>query len=160
MKARVLVVAACAALAAAYLFREVGGSGASDRPPAPPRTTAVVPSAALPLAPPSAPLRNVFEYSDPPSGAPSVPDGPALAAPSVATAPQDPSPEPSPLVRLVGLVRRAGQVKAALAVAGDTVVLAAGESAAGFTVISIDEDEGVRLRGPDGAVVVLMRAEE
>jgi hypothetical protein len=64
-------------------------------------------------------------------------------------------PSPSPLVRLVGLLRRGGHVRAALAVAGETAVLGAGESAAGYTVVSIDEDDAVTLRTPDGSTIVL-----
>jgi hypothetical protein len=66
-----------------------------------------------------------------------------------------PSPSPSPAVRLVGLLRRKGELKAALAILGETVVLAPGESAAGYTVVSIDEEEGVRVQGPDGGTLQL-----
>ena len=62
---------------------------------------------------------------------------------------------PAPAVRLVGLLRRGRQVKAALAITGETYVLAAGESVAGYTVMGIDEDEGVRVKMPDGSTIVL-----
>ena len=157
MKTRVLVVAVAAALAAAYLFRDAGGSGAADRPPPPTRAAPPAPAGPPPDVPPGAPLRNVFEYADAattePEAAPEPVPGPATASnPYEAAAP---APEPSPLVRWIGLVRRGGQTRAALAIAGETVVLAPGESAGGFTVDSIDEDEGVRLRAPDGTTVVL-----
>ena len=148
MRARVLVLAVVAALAAAYLWRDAG-SGASDAPAAAPR--APVPPAHAVEAPavPTPPARNVFEYADQ--------RPPVAAAPSAVTPPLTvaPAPSPSPALRLVGLVRRGGQLKAALAILGETVVLAPGESAAGYTVISIDEEDGVRVRGPDGSAVQL-----
>ena len=36
---------------------------------------------------------------------------------------------------------------------GETVVLASGESAGGYTVLAIDDDEGVRVRTPDGGTI-------
>ncbi len=144
-----MVLAVVAALAAAYLWRDAG-SGASDGPPAMPRG-ALPPARTLePAAVATPPARNVFEYADAkPPAAPPVASAPA---PEPVTAP---AASPSPAVRLVGLVRRHGQLKAALAITGDTVVLAPGESAAGYTVVSIDEDEGVRVRAPDGSTVLL-----
>jgi hypothetical protein len=53
-------------------------------------------------------------------------------------------------VRLIGFVRRGGALVAALSVAGEVVLAAAGEAAGGFTVLSVDEEAGVRLRAPDG----------
>jgi hypothetical protein len=70
---------------------------------------------------------------------------PATRAPEV-----DPSREP---VRLVGVLRRSGQVRAALAVLGEVVILAPGETASGYTLLAIDEDAGARLRLPSGAEV-------
>jgi hypothetical protein len=61
----------------------------------------------------------------------------------------------APAVRLVGLVRRAGALKAALVISGETVVLGAGESAGGYTVTAVDEDSGVRVRGPGGEEIRL-----
>jgi Tfp pilus assembly protein PilP len=57
-------------------------------------------------------------------------------------------------VKLVGLVRRGGAVKAVLKVHGRTVEVAAGESAGDYRVLAVDDD-GVRLRGADGTVVTL-----
>jgi hypothetical protein len=51
-------------------------------------------------------------------------------------------------------------VQAALTILGETVVLATGESSDGYTVLSIDEEEGVRLRGPDGVTLVLAPSQE
>jgi hypothetical protein len=52
-------------------------------------------------------------------------------------------------VRLVGLVRRPGGLRAAVAIAGEVVILRPGESSGGWTLVALDED-GARLRGPDG----------
>jgi hypothetical protein len=157
VRARLLVVAAVMALGITYvLLRSVGGAGPSDRPLEPPRVAPPVTALAEPLPGPPPPLRNVFEYSD---GA--IP--PVAPPPLVRVAPAAPEravPEPSPMVRLVGLLRRGGQLKVALAIEGETVVLAAGESAVGYTVISIDEEEGVRLRAPGGDTVVLRTASD
>jgi hypothetical protein len=53
------------------------------------------------------------------------------------------------------LVRRAGAVKAALSLWGETVVLGVGEESGGYRVLAIDEESGVRLRGPAGAELSL-----
>jgi len=72
-----------------------------------------------------------------------------------------PSPDPAPArVRLVGLVRRAGVVRAALVVDGEVVLASAGETASGFRVVSIDEEGGVRLRDPEGLEATLALPEE
>jgi hypothetical protein len=81
-----------------------------------------------------------------------------LAPPPIAVASAIPAPAPEP-VRLVGLLRRGTRVKAALSIAGETHVLAGGESAGGYTVLGIDEDDGVRVKTPDGSVIVLAPAE-
>ncbi|PYQ48893.1 MAG: hypothetical protein DMF78_20115 [Acidobacteria bacterium] len=146
-----MVLAVAAALAAAYLWRDAG-SGASDAPAAAPRAPVPPARAVEPPAVTVPPARNVFEYADqrPPLAAAPSATSAATPVPTVA-----PAASPSPALRLVGLVRHGGQLKAALAVFGETVVLGPGESAAGYTVISIDEEEGVRVRGPDGSAVQL-----
>ena len=154
MRMRVLLLAAVAAMAAAYLLRDVGGSGVSDRPAPPARVATPGPIEVAPTSDP-APLRNVFEYSDAVPVEGPVPAFEAPAVPPVETAPPPATAAPAPLVRLVGLVRGGGQVRAALVIAGETVVLAPGESADGFAVVSIDEDEGVRVRMPDGSTLAL-----
>jgi hypothetical protein len=72
--------------------------------------------------------------------------------------PLPPRPEPSasasPL-RLIGLVRKGGALKAALSLWGETVVLGEGEESRGYRVLSVDEESGVRLRGPDGSELSL-----
>ena len=154
MRIRVVLLTSAAALVVLYLLMTISGPDVVDRREEPARVPRTVRGAgdAAPPIPPS--LRNVFEYSDAVSRPP-IPVAARAAAPATPPPFARPEPSPSPLVRLVGLVRRGGQTRAALAVAGDTVVLAAGESAAGYTVVSIDEDEGVRVRTPDGSSIVL-----
>lgn len=92
-------------------------------------------------------IRNIFRFADVPAASPGTdsdvagePDRvePPASAPGVAKGP-----------RLVGLVRRADRLVAAVAVEGEVVLLAEGQSVAGFTVTGINE-EGIRLRGPGG----------
>jgi hypothetical protein len=148
---RALVAAgalAVLAVAAVFLMRTPPPAaapvpGPPPAAPAPPRAAA----AALPS-------RNVFAYADeapaalePDAGA-DLPEMPAVGAAA-------PDPGPAAEVRLVGLVRRAGRVKAAVWIRGEIVVLGPGESAENYTVVSVTEDAGVRLRWPDGSERVL-----
>jgi hypothetical protein len=96
------------------------------------------------------PARNVFEFDDRGTEAPTpaslgpltMPPPLDLAAPALA-----PADEP---VRLVGFVRRGGVLRAALSLHGTVSVLGAGEEADGYSVLSVDEDAGVSVRTPDG----------
>jgi hypothetical protein len=99
-----------------------------------------------------APLRDLFAYAGEraPSSAPAAGDAPVLVP---TTAPQ-PTPTPRP-VSLVGFVRQAGVLRAALRVHGDVVLAAPGERVGDYAVLALDEDAGVRLRGPDGAELTL-----
>ena len=60
-----------------------------------------------------------------------------------------PTASPEPPVRLVGLVRQPGGLRAALAINGEIVLLRVGEEAEGWTLVALDEAQA-RLRGPDG----------
>jgi hypothetical protein len=89
--------------------------------------------------------------------------GPANAArPAPTLAPATPSPDPPPpvRVRLMGLMRRAGVLRAALVVDGQVVLASAGETVDGFRVVSLDEEGGVRLRDPAGLEATLALPEE
>lgn len=153
MRGRVLVMAAVAAAAAFFLVWTLGGPDGSPYAPDSTRATAPVRALAEPVAVPSASLRNVFEYADAAvrAAGPAVRVAPAAPVAVASAAP----PPPPPAVRLVGLLRRGAQLKAAVAINGETYVLASGESAAGYTVMGIDEDEGVRVKMPDGSTMVL-----
>jgi hypothetical protein len=148
VKARGLVAVAVALLAAVVLLRDMGGGAPPSvaRPRARPMRPARSGSAPL-----SASTRNVFEYG--PRAAPE-----ATRAPAAPVAPSLPpivdQPVAAPAVRLVGLVRRAGVMKAALQVHGETMVVGAGEAAGDYRVLAIDED-GVRLRAADGTTITL-----
>jgi hypothetical protein len=56
---------------------------------------------------------------------------------------------------VAGLIRRGGELKAALVVEGEVIVAGKGERAGGYTVVDVDDETGVRLRGPDGEEIVL-----
>jgi hypothetical protein len=94
--------------------------------------------------------RNVFEF------APRVvrDAAPRPSAPVVMEPPEMPVPSLPPPVRFVGFVRRGGTLRAALQVHGEPAVVGMGEAAGGYAVVGIDED-GVRLRAPDGSVLTL-----
>ncbi len=113
-----------------------------------PRAEATAPERATPGG------RNVFEFQDAPtaSGAAIAPRPRAVASPPMVP-PALALPEPAQVL-LVGIVVRGGQRKAALRLLGELAVLAPGESAEGYTVMSIDEEEGVRLRGPEGEITL------
>lgn len=116
---------------------------------APPAVVPLVREAApVPPHPPSpAPplLRNPFEFGSRPREP--APSPAATSAPSHGVLPTEPPPPP---VRLVGFVVRGEGLRAALVVEGETVLLAVGETALGYTLVSADPGEGVRLTGPDG----------
>ncbi|HZM49645.1 MAG TPA: hypothetical protein VFE68_04105, partial [Vicinamibacteria bacterium] len=149
MRGRVLVMAAVAAALALYLIRAAGGPDGSSAAPDSVRTAAPTRAVAGPVASPSSSLRNVFEYAEASVRAAGPPLAVRSVAPRVVTEPSVPLPPPPPAVRLVGLLRRGSHLKAALAITGETYVLGSGESAAGYTVVGIDEDEGVRVKMPD-----------
>jgi hypothetical protein len=89
-----------------------------------------------------------------------APPGP-LAPPGAAEAVSPPPallPPPVAPVRLVGFVEAAEGLRAALVVHGETVVLGAGESHAGFRVLSLDLEGGVVLADAAGRRVALTAA--
>jgi hypothetical protein len=81
-----------------------------------------------------------------------------LAPPSVELAPPPaPLAPPPPVVtgpRLIGLMRQGGTLRAALSVDGEMLVVAAGERAGAYTVVSVDED-AVTLRDAAGTTLTL-----
>jgi hypothetical protein len=97
-------------------------------------------------SPPPRLTRDPFRYADEPAARVPTVAPPTSRSPEPVAAPLA-APEP---IRLSGFVRRGAELKAVLWVAGTTVVVAAGESAEGYRVISIDEDAGVRVRAPSG----------
>jgi len=140
-------------LAAGLLLAALVLAGRSDRPsaaPSDPRPSAMRPVPAPnaePSAPvretPARPLRDLFRYAD---------EGTAVGhpAPAVAvTRPPAPTAAPELPVRLVGLVRQSGELRAAIAIRGEVVLLRPGEAAEGWTLVALDE-AAARLRGPDG----------
>jgi hypothetical protein len=53
-------------------------------------------------------------------------------------------------VHFVGFVRRAGGLQAALSIEGQIEVVAAGDETSGYHILSVAEESGVKIRGPDG----------
>jgi hypothetical protein len=149
MTPRAAIALALGILVAAVLLR---GQGAGPAPAPPPRRARTAPPARLDAAPPPPPARNVFEYAE---------RAPATFAPAPAATSAAPSPTASPVedvapaVRLVGLVRRGGVLKAALSIHGETVVVGPGDAAGDYRVVAVDED-GVRLRAADGSMITLV----
>jgi len=67
-----------------------------------------------------------------------------------------PAPPAAPAERLIGFVRSAGRLQAALVLpGGETAMLAAGESARGYTLVAMEEETRVVLRLPDGRELTL-----
>jgi hypothetical protein len=147
-----LLVAALALLAVAALLIRGSGRGAAW---APLPTTPAPRVAPRPPSVPSPPVRrtpsrNIFEYAED-RRAPAAP--PAAAPPYVVA--EAPAPSPSPAVRVAGLVRHGKELKAALVVEGEMVVAGKGDRAGGYTVLDVDDEAGVRLRGPGGEEMLL-----
>ena len=95
------------------------------------------------------PARDPFRYAE------EHRQGTASAAPAVRAAPPPPPVASANPLRLIGVVRKGGTVKAAVSLWGETVVMAEGEESRGYKVLSIDEEGSVRLRGPDGSELTL-----
>jgi hypothetical protein len=153
MKGRVLALGLLLAMFAVFLTRGAGPGPA----PAP---AATVPMEAAPAnepaaaIPPLEPARDPFRYLEDPAPLQADLPPPQALKEEVAAAPT-----PPPL-RLLGFVRRGESLLAALSVDGVVVTAGVGESAESHLVLAIDEDAGVRLRGPDGADVVLVPPSE
>jgi hypothetical protein len=89
-------------------------------------------------------IRDVFRFADEPLPA-------AHGEPAAARVDGERAAAPAPAgPHLVGLVRRAGRLMAALSVDGEVELAGPGDSAAGVTVLSVGE-EGVRVRHADGS---------
>ena len=149
MKAKLLLGLALLAVLVLVATRGAGRAVAPN-PPGAKRlasSPAAVPAPSAPVAVES--VRDPFRYGDAPTPAPS----PGRSA-RVAPPPAAPPPPAEPAFRLVGIVTRDGRLCAALSIGGEVVLLAPGESAGGVTVLAVQED-GVRLRSPDGRDEVL-----
>lgn len=135
---------------AAGLLAPWAGSAAGPAPavggPVPPAGPAADAASPATLA------RRVFSYEESRPSSPPFRPPPVVATPPPPEAPEEP---PAPAVRVIGLVRRGGTLKAALAVGGETFVLGPGGSAAGYTVLGVDADRGVTVRTPEGREVRL-----
>jgi hypothetical protein len=142
VRARLLAGLALAALLALLATRDMGRAVSPEaNPPRSVARSSPAPATPDPVAIES--VRDPFRYGDVPVAA--LPVRPVRAA----SPPPEPTPTPEPAYRLVGVVNRDGRLCAALSIGGEVVLLAPGESADGVTVLAVQED-GVRVRGPDG----------
>ena len=150
-RTRLLLALAGFALLAAFLTRGVTPAGSpragpQQRPAPTPPPAAHAPPEASPESLPL-PSRNPFRYGGEAKPVLRLPPRPG-ASPVLAP------PTPSP-IRVVGLVTREGKLRAVLSVSGDVLVAGPGEEVAGYRVLAIEEETGVRLRGPDGREILL-----
>lgn len=126
--------------------------GASDAPrPSVEPSPRVRPS---PAAPPAAPplVRDPFRFATE-APAPAATTAAATERHAVVPVP-DATPTPWP-IRLSGYVRRGGTLKAAIVFSGSMVIAGPGDQIEGYTVLSVDEDAGVRVRATNGEEFVL-----
>jgi hypothetical protein len=153
---RLRVLQGVLALLVIYSLYSTGYRPKPVEPPsrrAPHKVRAAAPDAVpsgTPLEASSAPRRNLFEYGEaplPPVRAYVEPMTPIGTPPATAT--------PAAPVKLVGLVRQGDGLRAALALDGEIVLGAPGQKVSGYTIVSIDEDTGVVLNGPDGRTLEL-----
>jgi hypothetical protein len=63
-------------------------------------------------------------------------------------------------VRLVGLIRRSGELVAVLARDGEVALVAVGGHIGPFELVSLDEEGSARLRGEDGVELTLTLPED
>ena len=148
MKLRGLVAVAVGVLVAVVVMRDIGGEAPLSPTRPPPRPARPVRSGSAPLP---AITRNVFEYAARAAPEPTSRPAAPLTTPSLPPVVVEPV---TPVVRLLGLVRRGGVIKAALQIQGESVVVGPGELAGDYRVVGIDED-GVRLRARDGTTITL-----
>lgn len=164
MRLRWLGVVLAIALALAFAWR-AGAQRPQTAVPGAPRTpetpdgggTIPAEPTADPLADllPPPPARDIFRYAE----AASAPPHRARVEPKAlsSVAPAEPEPLP-PALRFVGLVRRPEGLRAAVATASGVVIVGPGDVVLGHTVLSLDEDRGLRLRAPDGTEQTLAAA--
>jgi len=109
-------------------------------------------TAAVPGPPPVFPVRDPFRR-----GEENAPRPVAAASKLRAEAPATPPPPPpaTPLLLLVGFVRRPDGVRAAVATPSGVVIVGPGDRVLGHAVVKVDEDGGLRLRDPDGGELTL-----
>lgn len=150
MKRLAAAAAAVLLLALALLARPQPQAATGPQAPRTPATTPAGRLPAVPLPSPGVPSRNVFVYAD----VPAAPAAPLADAPPSLLASAEPTPTPPPL-RLVGLVRRAEGLRAALALGGETTLVAAGDRIGRYTVVAVDEDSGVVVKDETGAEIRL-----
>lgn len=110
----------------------------------------------VPLSSPGRVLLPRDPFVDAAPVSPRSPVGRATDALPAAVVAALPTPAPvEPEVRLVGLVERRGQYRAALSVRGEVVVVSIGDVVAGYTVWSLDPSSGAVVTDPAGQKIHL-----
>jgi hypothetical protein len=99
-----------------------------------------------PASPPAWSRRDPFRYAD---HKPEVGLRPARPAPPVAQV-QKTVVEQRAQLRVTGFLRKAGMLKAVLAVDGEVFLVGAGDRAGSLEVLSVDIDQGVLVRAEGG----------
>ena len=152
MRLRLLGLGVSLAFVFAVLTRGAGGPPPAARPSparAPTAARDAEPSLLEPDPLPPPPGRDIFRYAEAPPAAPRQLATRRPASTSVAP-PSNLAPPPALPLRLVGLVRRAEGLRAAVATSAGVVLVGPGDGVSGYTVLGVDEELGLRLRGPDG----------
>ena len=145
MRIRLILVGGGLVLLFAVLWSTEASRPASTRAPV---AATGLPDVVEPDPLPPPPARDIFRYAETPVASPR----PSAARPLPASlvAPPTLAPAPELPLRLVGLVRRADGLRAAVATSAGVVLVGPGDQVSGFTVLGLDEERGLRLRGPDG----------
>ena len=157
MRLRRLGPGAGLALASLVIGCDAWGPTDAKRPSPVRETVATHDAAASPLEAdplPAPPERDIFRYGEAPTAAPRPTEARRVPARPTPVADLILPPPPLPL-RLVGLVRRTEGLRAAVATSSGVVLVAPGDAVSGYTVLGVDEERGLRLRGPDGAEILL-----
>jgi hypothetical protein len=140
---------ACAALLLALVAWLAAPSRVASGPQPRERTARPALPRPAPLPDDPAPKlpRDPFRYAE---------ASPQALPPVVAVAPRadGPAAPASEGVWLVGFVRRGEKLRAVLSLGGSVYVAGPGESVEGYRVLSVDVDQGVRLVGPKGELLL------
>ncbi len=146
MRVRILAAGLALALCAVVWTRGAGPRPASDPPR--PRPSLAGPrdsEDARESVPLSSPVRDPFRYESELAALP-------RPSPRLPLAPSGPRAASGAALRVVGFLEVGGVIKAVLSVSGDIVVVGPGEPAGPFIILSVDEETGVRVKGPEGEV--------
>lgn len=126
--------------------------GAPEATSVPPRTAAALdlPGSSVPQRPD----RDPFRFGPERQAVPRAPDPEPSRSRELAGDGAAP-PELPPPIRLIGFIRQAGELRAALSVLGRIALLSEGEAVEGYQLVAAEQDVGVRILDPDGGELEL-----